>query len=87
MANLTGPEPEPLTSAELLALRDRCVRLSEGGKGLETIMIARLAIDADHLALMIDRRNHQKRFDLWVQVRTKKKPAAKPKTAAKRRKS
>ena len=74
---------EPITSPELIKLRDRCIGQAKDAKNaMEFTAMHRLALDADYLSLLLDRETGQKRFDMWVQVTPKKR--AQPKTAKKR---
>lgn len=62
----------PITSPELKNLRDRL--LGQANKGIKGILFVRLAIDCDHLSMVMDREDSLKQGINWA-VRIKKAKA------------
>lgn len=75
--------PAPLTAEELNRLSERAIdQFNKIDKakpyaGLQATSLYRLAMDANHLALLMDKAAGQKRFDMWVKVTTKAAPKKK----------
>lgn len=67
---------EPVTADELNKLRDRLVAQASGVQGMKGVLMTRVALDADHLASLMDREDGTRRLTWWVEVkgRSRRKP-------------